>query len=140
MSNRYHTRTTRDESSENGVHAFYTPAGLAFSMWEPILTATLKGNAQAQEGFGAIATEWQGFVGQRLQEQIALVQRLTHCRTPDQMLAAYGDFWRAAAKDYRDQVTSIRNLMTDLTSKVAVTQHPASEGARTNPLQAEKAA
>ena len=32
--------------------------------------AMLKGNADAQEGLGTIATEWQGFVSHRLQEDI----------------------------------------------------------------------
>ena len=57
-------------------HMFLAPI-LAFSMWNPILAGVLKGNAQAHEGFGMIAAEWQDFVGRRLKEDIVLMQRLS---------------------------------------------------------------
>ena len=65
---------------------------LAMSARNPFWAAALKANAQAQEGFGTLASEWQGFVSHRLQEDIALMQRLAQS-TPDQALAAYTDFW-----------------------------------------------
>ena len=35
----------------------------ALSVWNPLLAGALRGNAQAPEGFGTIASEWQDFVG-----------------------------------------------------------------------------
>jgi hypothetical protein len=84
MPNRYQTGNGNAELSAN---MFLAPA-LAASMWNPFLAAVLEGNAQAQEGLGTLASEWQRFVGDRLQEDIALMQRLTRCRTPDQVWSA----------------------------------------------------
>jgi hypothetical protein len=89
----------------------------ALSVWNPFLAAALNGNAQAREGFGAIAREWQGFVAARLQEDTKLMQRLTRCRSPNQILHAYADFWHKAADDYGKEITSLTELMTGVTSK-----------------------
>ena len=77
---------------------------LALGMWNPFLASTLGGNAQAYEGFGLIAREWQAFAARRIKEDFVLVQRLTHGRTPDQILAAYTEFWWKAADDYGNAV------------------------------------
>jgi Phasin protein len=91
---------------------------LALSMWNSIMAGAPKGNAQVHEGFGMIASEWQDFVGRRLQEDISLVQRLTQSRTPDQILAAYTDFWQKAAEDYGHEITTLSKLMTGVTTKI----------------------
>jgi len=108
-------------SGEQSCNVFLAPA-LAWNAWNPFLAAALKGNAQAQEGFGTIAREWQGFVGHRLQADIALLQRLTRCATSDQLLAAYTDFWRKAAEDYGKELTTMTKLMTGITSKMVATE------------------
>ena len=102
-------------SAEQSCNLLLAPA-LAWSAWNPLLAAALKGNAQAQEGFGTIASEWQGFVGHRLQEDIALMQRLTRCEISDQVLVAYTDFWHKAAEDYGKEITTMTKLMTGVTS------------------------
>jgi hypothetical protein len=91
---------------------------LAFSMWNPFLAGALRGNAQMHEGFGAIASEWQDFVGRRLKEDVALMQRLTQSQAPDQIWAAYTDFWQKAAEDYGKEITTISKLMTSLATNV----------------------
>jgi Phasin protein len=118
-----------------GSHTFLAPA-LALGMWNPLLAAALKGNAQAQEGFSTIASEWQDFVGRRLNEDFALVQRLSHSCTPDQILSAYTDFWQKAAEDYGREVTTMTKLATAATTKVVeATQSVAAE---TNQLWHER--
>jgi hypothetical protein len=47
-----------------------------------------------------------------LQEDFTLTQRLSHCRTPEQILAAYADFWRKAAEDYGEELTTMTELVT----------------------------
>jgi hypothetical protein len=76
----------------------FLAAALAASMWNPFLAAALKGNAQAQEGFGTIVSEWQEFVRHRIQEDITLMQRLTQSSAPNQILSAYTDFWHKAGR------------------------------------------
>lgn len=115
MSRRYQAGGTRF-SDDKGTDAFLDPS-LVLSMWNPFLATTPKRNGLPQEEFGAIANEWQGFVGHRVQEGIALMQRLTQCRTPDQMVAAYSDFWQKAVEDYGKEFTTMTKLMTGARSK-----------------------
>jgi hypothetical protein len=107
------------QSGSNGdqSHNVFLAPVLAFSMWNPLLASALGGNAQAQEGFGTIASEWQDFVQRRLKEDLALMQRLAHGGTPDQILAAYSDFWQKAAEDYGKEFTTMSRLMAAVTVK-----------------------
>jgi hypothetical protein len=84
-------------------------------MWNPFLA----GDVEALAGFGTIAREWHEFVGRRLKEDVALVQSLARCSTPDQVLSAYGDFWRKAGEDYGKEITTLTGLMTDMAGKMA---------------------
>jgi hypothetical protein len=102
MSRRYQ-RTQEGNGIEQIQNMLLAPA-LAFGAWNPFLAAALKGNAQTHEGFGTIASEWQRFVAHRLQEDMALMQRLMRCCSPDQILAAYTDFWHRAAEDYGKEI------------------------------------
>ena len=120
-------RTPR--ANAESPNMFLAPV-LALSMWNPFLAGALKGNAQAHEGFGMIASEWQDFVGRRLKEDMALMQRLTQSRTPDQILAAYTDFWQKAAEDYGHEITTLSKLMTGVTTKMVVAAQSDTDDAR----------
>ena len=50
---------------------------VVLAMWGPWLTGAAKCNSEIQEGLGALASEWQKFSGCRLEEDFALMQRLT---------------------------------------------------------------
>src|SRR5262245_12377413 len=93
------------------------PPGLPLTMWNPFLA----GDAEAFEAFGTIAREWQDFVGRRLKEDVALVERLARCSRPDHVLSTYADFWRKAGEDYGKEITTMTDLMTDMASKMVVT-------------------
>jgi len=126
-------------SGAQGYNLFLAPA-LAWNACNPFLAAALKGNAQAREGLGTIASEWQGFVGHRLQQDIALMQRLTRCGTSDQILAVYTDFWHKAAEDYGKEIATMTKLMTGVTSKMVVAAQSATEEVRTGPFPWQRAA
>jgi len=110
---------TSNGNTSDSWKVFLAPA-LAMSALNPFLAATLKGNAQAQEGLRTIASRWQGFVASRLQEDIALMHRLTGCRSPNEILGAYADFWHKAGEDYGKEVTTLTKPMTGVTSKMVV--------------------
>jgi Phasin protein len=122
-----------------GPNTFLAPA-LGLGMWNPFWAAVLKGNARAQEGFGTIASEWQDFVGRRLSEDFALVQRLSHSCTPDQILNAYTDFWQKAAEDYGREVTTMTKLFAGVTSKMVVAAQSATDEASTRLFPSREAA
>jgi len=100
---------------------------LTFSIWGPFISGALKANAQAQEAVGLIAGEWQTFVGHRLQEDRALMQRLAESRTPDQVLAAHSEFWQKAVEDYGKEFSTITKLIGRVTSKVAQASQAATD-------------
>ena len=97
----------------------------ALTAWSSLLTGGA--NAQAVGELGAIADEWQTFVGRRLQEDVVLLQRLTRSTRPDQVVAAYADFWRKAGEDYSNEVSTMMKLMTDVTSRTLVAAQSAAE-------------
>jgi Phasin protein len=128
MSNRSRKEESVDIGlAEKGANMLLTPA-LALRIWKPLFADALNANARAQEGFGTIAREWQSFVGHRLEEDISLLQRLTHSRAPDQVLGAYCDFWSKAAEDYSKQFATIAKL----TTKVVVLPKVGAVDAKTN--------
>lgn len=124
-------------SAGNGGHtpsAALAPA-LALMMWNPFLA----GDAEALGALGTVAHEWQEFLGRRLKEDVALVQRLTRCSTPDQVLSVYGDFWRKAGEDYGKEITTLTGLMTDMAGKLAVAAQSATGEASASLFQREAA-
>ena len=109
MSNR--AAEAGNSDAERNLLVFLASAN-ALSTWNPLLGIMLKGNADSQKGLGTVATKWPGFVSHRLQEDIMLTRRLAHCRTPEQILFAYADFWHKAAEDYGNQLATMTKLMT----------------------------
>jgi hypothetical protein len=109
--------------------------GLALTMWNPFLGL----NADALGGFSKLAREWGDFMNRRLKEDVALVQRLTRSSTPDQVLSAYADFWRKAGEDYGKEITTMTELMTDITTKMTVAAKSATDEASTKLFQREAA-
>ena len=116
----------------------YIPMGpaIALTAWSSLLTGV---NTQAVGEFGTIADEWRIFVGLRLKENVALLQRLTQSTGPDQVLAAYADFWRKAGEDYSNEVAKMTKLVTDMTNKMAVAGQSATEEASTKLFHREAA-
>ena len=131
--------THEGNAIEHIQNMFLTPA-LTFSAWNPFLAAALKGNAQAHEGLGTIASEWQGFVANRIQEDIALMQRLTRCSSPNQILDAYTGFWHKAAEDYGKEITTMTKLMTGLTRNMVLAARSPTDESHTSGYLSERVA
>jgi Phasin protein len=105
---------------------------LAPSAWSP-LAAALSANAWAHEGFGSLGSEWQSFVGRQLQQNGALIQRLSQSRTSDQVVSAYADFWQQVAESCGKELTTLTKLMTGMTNKMVMTTQIVSQERRTRP-------
>ena len=76
------SRTT--DQSLHGIPA------TALGMWCPWLVGAAKWNAQVQEGFGTVASEWQNFVSRRLKEDFAFMQRVPSAARPTKCGGACG--------------------------------------------------
>jgi hypothetical protein len=70
-----------------------------------------------QEGFGAIATEWQDFVSRRLRENYAFAQQVATFRTPEQFWFAYVNYLQRAMTDFSHECTTMAHLMAETTTK-----------------------
>jgi hypothetical protein len=108
-------RAVRDTADQT-PNLFLGPA-LALAMWNPFLAGATKWNGEAHDGFATLVGEWQDFLGRRLKEDLALVQRLTGCSSPDQIWAAYADFWQKAAADYGCECVTMSKLAAGVTNK-----------------------
>lgn len=111
-------------------------SGIALTAWSSLLTGV---NTQAVGELGTIADEWHKFVSLRLKEDVAFMQRLTRSTGPDQILAAYVEFWRKAGEDYCNEIATMTKLVTDMTSKMAVAAQSATEEAGTKLFYREAA-
>jgi hypothetical protein len=129
----------RMSGTDDGPSMFLGPA-LAFGMLNPFLLGALRGSAQANEDFAAVAEEWRDFVGRRLKEDVALVQDLTNIRTADQVMTAYAEFWRKAVEDYGKEMTTMSKLMNGVASKMITTAQSATDEASADMSRSRRAA
>src|SRR5262249_61626866 len=105
-------------------YACRSPAGS--QLWNP-LAAVLKAKRWAREGFGGLGNEWQSFIGRQLQQNYALIQRLSQSRTSNQVVSAYTDFWQQVAESYGKELTTLTKLMTGMTSKMVMAAQTTSQ-------------
>jgi hypothetical protein len=109
--------------------------GLPIMMWNPFLT----GDVEALGAFGTIAREWQDFVGRRLKEDVALVERLARCSRPHHVLSAYADFWRKVGEVYGKEITTMTDLMADMAAKMAAAAQSSTDEATERMFQRKAA-
>src|SRR5690349_1782922 len=114
MPNNGQRRSIGSIDNGNGKKTFLP----ALTAWNPFIAAAFKGNALVLETFGPIACKWQAFVGRRLQEDVALMKRLSQCRTADGVVSAYLDFWELAGEDYGKECASMTKLVPAAASKM----------------------
>jgi hypothetical protein len=58
--------------------------------------------------------EWTDFIGQRVKHDVELVDRLTTCKDPNEVLRAYSDFWVTAAEEYNTEAAKIAKLSSGI--------------------------
>ena len=71
---------------------FAVPA-MILGSWNPFFVGLTRSNGHAVEGLGTFASEWQSFVGHRLEQDMLFLQQLAQCRSPNEIAAAYAEFW-----------------------------------------------
>jgi hypothetical protein len=126
MTNHFPRVLLRD--GNQGSNYFLGPA-VALNMWNPVLAATLRWNAQACQGLGVIVGKWQDFVERRLKEDCLLMERLAEHRRADEKFHVFADFWHRAADDYGQEITDMTKLMARLTNKMVATSQTETEEA-----------
>jgi hypothetical protein len=129
----------RAQKRDDSLNLFLAPA-LGRGALNPLLIGVLKGSAEANEGFAALADEWYRFVGRRLKEDIALMQHLGDSRMPDQVMTVYTEFWHKAVEDYGNEITTMSKLMNRVATTVVATAQSASDGASEDMSRPRRAA
>ena len=84
-------------------------------------------NGHAVEGIGTLVSEWQNFVSRRLTQNMLLMQTLAKCISPEQIAAAYSEFWSNAYSEYANEFTTVNKLLLAINSKVLSNTHSASK-------------
>jgi len=111
---------------------------LALGMWSPLWVGVLRWNSQLYEANGTIASEWQHFVSGRVRQHFAVMQRVAHCRTPDQVCAAFGEFWQKAIEDYGREYLVMGRLVAGVMSKSVAAAQSAAEEESSQGLRASR--
>jgi hypothetical protein len=128
-------------ASDHGIFAdhgiFHVPVW-TLRLWSPLLSATIRSNLEVQEGLRTIASQWQAFVGSRLREDFALIQRVAHCSTPSQICGAYAEFWQKAAEDYGKEYTIMGRLVAEATRKCVAAAQSAAEEVTANAVRSSR--
>jgi hypothetical protein len=63
--------------------------------------------------------EWLGFLNRRLKEDIATSSRIMECKTPQDFLAAYSDFFQRAQAQYQAEFQYFARLNQKLANETA---------------------
>ena len=95
--------SNRSLRSQNGGTAIPEPLLDALgtvNTWHPLLISMTKTNGHVAEGFGMLFSEWQNFVGLRVQQDLLLWRKLAECTSSHDVATAYTHFWQKAAADY----------------------------------------
>lgn len=74
------------------------------------LTAMTEFNGHFFERAAAFNTEWTQFLTRRFNEDIALPQRLTACKSPEEAQEIYVDFWTKALAEYQEEFGRLAQL------------------------------
>jgi len=113
---------------------------MVLGMWSPWLIGAAKLSAHFQQGFGTVASEWQNFVGRRVKEDFAFMQRITQSLTPGEVWVAHAQFWEQAIEDYSREYLLIGRLAAGVTNKAVSAAQCAVKDASEEPLRSLRAA
>lgn len=107
--------------ADPGLNA--NPGLVSFEAWlgmnRPVLAAMTELNGRFLEQMSRANSEWLGFVNRRLNEDVAASQRLMECKTMQDLLAAYSDFFQRAQEQYQAELQYFARLNQNLADETA---------------------
>jgi hypothetical protein len=99
------------------------PALATFEAWlsinRPMVAAMTELNGRFIEQVSKANNEWLGFVNRRIKEDIAASQRIMECKTPQDLFAAYSDFFQRAQAQYQAEFQYFARLNQKLADETA---------------------
>src|SRR5262245_11837593 len=79
-------------------------------------------------------------VNHGFQEDLSLIQRLSHSATADQVVTAHSEFWQKAAEDYRKEFATVTKLLTKAAREASAASQTATGDCSAHALLAHQAA
>jgi len=89
-----------------------SPAHSAFQMYFGGLEALGQAYDPFLKGLARTQLEWLGFVNRRAQAYMQIPTRAAQCRTPQDVLTAQAQFWRAAYEDYTESMGRVTSALS----------------------------
>ncbi len=70
----------------------------------PALGVMAEFNGRLYDSAARFNAEWAEFLGRRLQEDLAVPQRLAACNSPQEVQQVYVNYWKTAFAQYQDEM------------------------------------
>ena len=119
-------RSSRNESWQTAFPKLLLDALGPMATWHPQLMAMTKANGHLAEGFATIFSEWQTFLGHRIEQDFLLWQNVAKSTSPQDVVAVQADFWQKAIANYSKECATIGKLLAGIGGKVISQAHEVS--------------
>ena len=130
--------TTSQNGSASGYNADYnsveTQTKAAVTAWvslqRPVVEAMTEFNSHWIDSFSKANVELIGFFGRRVEEDLAASRRLMSCRTVQDVMEAYSEFFQRAQQQYQNELQYFARLNQSFANESAdaMRTHLASNG------------
>lgn len=89
----------------------------AFSMNQRNLDAVGEMNQKLYKAMQTCNEELMSFGSRRLKQDFAIPQQLAECKTPNEVVNFYSDFFQTAFKQYSDEANALAKIANDFTKE-----------------------
>ncbi len=112
----------------------------AFSMNQRNIDAVGEMNQKLYKAMQTCNEELMSFGSRRLQQDFAIPQQLAECKTPNEVVSLYSEFFQTAFKQYSDEANTLAQIANNFTKEAFDSlQHEMETAAETaGPDSAEK--
>ncbi len=112
-------------AEQSGSAAQRPHSSLALETFQPLVAGMTDFSGQALSGWIEINRQWTTFLSGRFQEDAALVHHLARCRSPQDILGVYTEFFQKAFADYQTEFATMARLGQATVAEVASTTQKA---------------
>lgn len=88
-------------------------------MMQPAFAAMVEFNSKLLDNSARLSAEWADFLGRRVQEDLAVPQRLVACKSPQEAQQVCAEYWKTAFAQYQDEMGRLARMSESLAQKTA---------------------
>lgn len=112
-------KASRTLTDHGDGHPGFAPFEAWLNMNRPMFAAMTEFNGRFLEQMSRANNEWLGFVNRRLHEDIAASQRFLECKTVNELVAAYQEFFQRTQQQYQAEFQYFARLNQKLADDTA---------------------